>query len=406
MTSKYPKRRTNSKKLSKISAKKKGIILLVLIFACFGILGAVRLLNTSHAAEALNPGEWNVECNVSHFLADDPIVYPGVPGASHMHSFYGNASTNAYSTPASLAAHDSTGACLDADLDNSAYWVPSVYYTNASGVGTLYNDKTSDAQLFKSYYRRPGGANGPKVQPIPVGLRMIAGDSKATTPQDTTHIYWDCGEEIHTNAPHNCGSGPMRAGIRFPSCWDGVHLDSADHKSHMAYANETTGVCPADHPVSLPAIEYAVIYSHLPWGPNYYLASGGIYSEHGDFFNTWNPTAMNALVTVCLNGMKDCDGMEYNSSTQSLVNDQVNIKLSDYTVSPSPAPTPPPPAPSPSPSGVPGDVNGDGHVNISDMSILLSHWNATGATLSQGDVSGDGSVNITDMSLLLSHWGI
>jgi chitodextrinase len=55
-------------------------------------------------------------------------------------------------------------------------------------------------------------------------------------------------------------------------------------------------------------------------------------------------------------------------------------------------------------SSVTGDVNGDGKVNITDLSIMLSHWNATGATLSQGDVNGDGSVNITDLSMLLSNW--
>lgn len=52
-----------------------------------------------------------------------------------------------------------------------------------------------------------------------------------------------------------------------------------------------------------------------------------------------------------------------------------------------------------------GDLNGDGKVNITDLSILLSHWNATGVPVTQGDVNADGKVNITDLSILLSHWG-
>ena len=52
-----------------------------------------------------------------------------------------------------------------------------------------------------------------------------------------------------------------------------------------------------------------------------------------------------------------------------------------------------------------GDLNGDGKVNITDLSILLSHWNATGVPVTQGDLNADGKVNITDLSILLSHWG-
>ena len=51
-----------------------------------------------------------------------------------------------------------------------------------------------------------------------------------------------------------------------------------------------------------------------------------------------------------------------------------------------------------------GDVNGDGAVNALDLSILLSHWNATGATKAQGDLSGDGTVNALDLSILLTNW--
>lgn len=53
---------------------------------------------------------------------------------------------------------------------------------------------------------------------------------------------------------------------------------------------------------------------------------------------------------------------------------------------------------------VTGDVNGDGKVNILDLSVLASHYGATGATLAQGDVNGDGVVNISDLSIIAAHW--
>lgn len=54
---------------------------------------------------------------------------------------------------------------------------------------------------------------------------------------------------------------------------------------------------------------------------------------------------------------------------------------------------------------IPGDLNSDGHVNITDLSILLSHYGQSGQTISTGDCNSDGSVTITDLSILLSHYG-
>lgn len=46
-------------------------------------------------------------------------------------------------------------------------------------------------------------------------------------------------------------------------CWDGVNLDSTDHKSHVAYPSgsfETGGACPSTHPVKLPQVMYEVMW--------------------------------------------------------------------------------------------------------------------------------------------------
>jgi hypothetical protein len=48
------------------------------------------------------------------------------------------------------------------------------------------------------------------------------------------------------------------------SCWDGKNLDSPDHKSHVAYPAtgtfESTGPCPASHPIRLPQLMYEVMW--------------------------------------------------------------------------------------------------------------------------------------------------
>lgn len=49
----------------------------------------------------------------------------------------------------------------------------------------------------------------------------------------------------------------------------------------------------------------------------------------------------------------------------------------------------------------PADLNGDGSVNASDLSILLNAWGAAGGV---GDIDGNGTVNAADLSALLSAW--
>lgn len=51
----------------------------------------------------------------------------------------------------------------------------------------------------------------------------------------------------------NCPDG-LRSQVVFPSCWDGVNVDSDDHKSHMSYplgSAPDSGDCPDTHPVKV-----------------------------------------------------------------------------------------------------------------------------------------------------------
>lgn len=51
---------------------------------------------------------------------------------------------------------------------------------------------------------------------------------------------------------------------------------------------------------------------------------------------------------------------------------------------------------------VPGDLNGDGEVNVSDMLELLGQWGACSGCAA--DLNGNGSVDVSDLLLLLGNW--
>ncbi len=57
-------------------------------------------------------------------------------------------------------------------------------------------------------------------------------------------------------------------------------------------------------------------------------------------------------------------------------------------------------------SGIPGDLDGDGDVDLSDLAQLLSNYGITGgATYQQGDLDGDGDIDLNDLAALLANYG-
>lgn len=286
----------------------KGLLLIVAGGALVvGLLGSVALAagngmrpdsDPKITREDLRGVNFIEHCDFSHAASDDPIVFPGKVGASHRHSFVGNRSTNASSTHSSLRM--SSTSCERA-ADTAAYWAPSLYL----GTSLVEPDGAT------IYYRRNTLA---EVTPFPDNLRMIAGDAKATTPQGKGVTFWNCG--VLAGVPPSstvptCPSGNrsfLRLHIRFPSCWNGRSLDSADHQSHMAYAMR--GRCPSTHPVEVPSITLIYRYKDLAMQPGtaeaLTLASGGQLSAHGDFFNAWRPKVLERLVDRCLNALVHC----------------------------------------------------------------------------------------------------
>ena len=54
-------------------------------------------------------------------------------------------------------------------------------------------------------------------------------------------------------------------------------------------------------------------------------------------------------------------------------------------------------------ASLPGDANGDGKVDINDLTIVLAHYGQTGMTWTQGEFTGDGTVDINDLTIVLAQ---
>lgn len=243
----------------------------------------------------------------------DPIVFPGVPSpSSHHHTFVGNDGINPDSTSESL--HNSGGSTCQGGIANrSAYWWPTLYDTSTGQVKT-------PKQTLLYYNTRVVSEVAESLVSVPQGLKMIAGDASNASVETASNFHWSCGSVTANGGksiPPNCNSAnDLRFTLSFPMCWDGVNLDSADHKSHMAYEEGVTGNrCPTTHPVRIPNITFIVDFNLNVTGEtaNWRLSSDMYDSSlppglslHGDVMSAWDEQWLDLAVTNCLKGKKDC----------------------------------------------------------------------------------------------------
>ena len=131
------------------------------------------------------------------------------------------------------------GTTCDQHLDLASYWAPA-----------LLDHRAEVVPLKAVAYYRPGvGIDPATVEPYPYGLEMLGGDQVASAPQSLDVVAWSCGTGSARSAtPPTCPAGrPLRVAISFPDCWDGEHLDSADHSSPRG-PQRAAGACPDEPP--------------------------------------------------------------------------------------------------------------------------------------------------------------
>jgi hypothetical protein len=263
--------------------------------ASIAVLALLAALLPSRAGANSPAGQFWVRCPFSHAAMDDPIVFPGQPGASHMHDFFGNETTNAYSTEASMLAGATN---CRVPSDTAGYWSPTA---SLRGV-------TIKPKVMRIYYL---GVKDVAVETIPQGLKVVGGNKDALSAADNPHVFWYCGATVSVktpkmDAPYDCGpwaqyrfvDGVVGV-VDLPNCWDGVGLEP----SNVVYP--IGGTCPPgfDHVLARVSerIHFGVMNPLNSDGTvGLTLSSGAYYTLHADFWNTWQQPRLDQLVADCL----------------------------------------------------------------------------------------------------------
>ncbi|MFJ1563606.1 DUF1996 domain-containing protein [Streptomyces erythrochromogenes] len=263
-------------------------------------------------------GSFSVNCGRNengHFNPDNVIVAPGVSnGAHHMHDYVGNVSTDAFSTNDSLARAGTT--CGNGD--QSTYYWPVLRLRDGKAerdaqapgggqdgnVGTILKPK----QVTITFKGSPEG----KVKAMPRFLRIITGDAKAlTNGTANANASWSCtgfeNRQLKDKYPI-CpkGSDVVRT-FSFQSCWDGRNTDSANHRTHVAFADRN-GRCQKGF-TAIPQLVQRIVYGVQP-GSRIAVDSfpeqlHKPVTDHGDFINVMSNGLMNKAVS-CINDGRNC----------------------------------------------------------------------------------------------------
>lgn len=227
-------------------------------------------------------GEIRADCTFHSRLQDDFIVFPGRPGASHYHDFFGAKAIDGNATLVEM--YNSESSC-DPTFDHSAYWMPTL----------INNDKYITPDRFTVYYHTFDYFDS--VETIPQGLKII-----------TLKYKWTCqgGTPKFNQLSHpipDCGDKKLEVLYNFPECWDGVNLDSDNHRSHMEFSKANK--CPESHPHLLPRVQLKVTWPISGEGKTY-LSSGSGTTAHADFVMGFDPEAFLLRVNECSRKNKKC----------------------------------------------------------------------------------------------------
>ncbi|KAK8035195.1 hypothetical protein PG993_010190 [Apiospora rasikravindrae] len=171
----------------------------------------------------------------------DPLVNPGMVPSAHVHQIVGGNSFNASMDPAKDMPGESTCTTCSFAEDFSNYWTAVLYFKARNGT---YKRVPQSSQIqgakggITVYYMQDAlydQQQKSKVTAFKPGFRMFTGNVAARTKAEMAQfrqLTYTCMDNQGTREPESLDfpTRPCRAGImvnaRFPTCWDGVNLDS------------------------------------------------------------------------------------------------------------------------------------------------------------------------------------
>ncbi|MEU8006514.1 DUF1996 domain-containing protein [Catellatospora sp. NPDC049111] len=248
-----------------------------------------------------------------HRNPDNFIVAPGVfNGAHHTHDYVGNLSADGNSTNESLEA---AGTTCRRD-DRSTYYWPVLRQRGTVGEDATADGGGNDGNIGRIL--RPAsvrlefrGNRFAKVEQMPRFLRLITGDAKAVTNGPTNaKAQWTCTGFTNrrtTKYPLCPRGSQVQRVLDFPSCWDGVNTDSANHRAHVIFP-AGDGRCPeGTKPIA--QLRMTLTYS-VPRGRSFALdtfpeQNHNPLTDHADFANVM-PANLITFATDCINRGRRC----------------------------------------------------------------------------------------------------
>ncbi len=272
-------------------------------------------------------GQFRAGCEFSHFAYDDPLIYPGQPGASHLHMFFGNTDVNAYTTADSLLDSGSS-TCNGQELNRTGYWAPAMFDGNG-------NVRIPERVVV--YYKGEGQANG-KAEVFPDGAAMIATDNINTIDGATGgaagKFNFVCSDQWSGEANPVANTMPacdgnrflnlygvrddphvvLEMNVKFPQCWNGKDASNPDNFHRPANGSWYGSQCTGEFNRTLVNLEYFINYK-VEIGENtkdWYLASdvdpttrtlsapGGT-TVHADWWTGWHKATNQLWIDNCVN---------------------------------------------------------------------------------------------------------
>ncbi|MFB0619990.1 DUF1996 domain-containing protein [Streptomyces sp. AGS-58] len=274
-------------------------------------------------------GTFTTRCGVNankNHNTDNVIVAPGVTnGAHHLHDYVGNQKIDAF---ASNNTFLQGGTSCQNRSDLSSYYWPVVrvqdgsqdFDQNKDGGGKEGNvgKILTPVQAQIKYVGSPAA----KVVAMPQFLRIITGDAKTTTNGlANANAHWSCtGFENKVQLTQQYPICPQGSKVvrtfAFQSCWDGQNTDSANHRTHVAFPDPASGVCPNGFK-AIPQLTMRLVYDITPptvqngQVKNAYAVDGfpeqlhKAATDHDDFISITKNGLANRIAN-CLNRGQNC----------------------------------------------------------------------------------------------------